>query len=94
MTYGVKILKENCSPADADDVKLPYTAYLVTYKVKDETKYDLTMCQKAVELFDHYYDKYKKDFISFKQSRGTIRPNLWQDPKEKKEKDKKGRGRR
>ena len=56
MTYGVRILKENCTPADADDVKLPYTAYLVTYKKDGETKYDLTMCQKAVDLFDHYYD--------------------------------------
>tara|TARA_S200000501_G_scaffold371287_1_gene414083 strand:- start:7463 stop:7735 length:273 start_codon:yes stop_codon:yes gene_type:complete len=80
MTYGVRILKENCTPADADDVKLPYTAYLVTYKKDGETKYDLTMCQKKVDLFDHYYDTYKKDFVTFKQSRGTIRPNLWNDP--------------
>ena len=53
MTYGVRILKENCTPADANDVKLPYTAYLVTYKKDGETKYDLTMCQKMVDLFDH-----------------------------------------
>tara|TARA_B100000941_G_C28507736_1_gene558495 strand:- start:3635 stop:3904 length:270 start_codon:yes stop_codon:yes gene_type:complete len=88
MTTEVRILKEGCTPADADDVKLPYNAYLVTYKKDGETKYDLTMCQKAVDLFDHYYDAYKKDFVSFKQSRGTIRPNLWKDPSEKKTKKK------
>ena len=93
MTYGVKILKENCSPADADDVKLPYTAYLVTYKVKDETKYDLTMCQKAVDLFDHYYDAFKKDFVTFKQAEGRVAPNLWKNPADQAKKSKKGRGR-
>ena len=28
-------------------------------------------------IFDHYYDKYKKGFKSLKQSKGTMRPNLW-----------------
>ena len=84
----MKTLATDCLIEAAQDPKLPYTAYLVTYKKDGETKYDLTMCQKAVDLFDHYYDAYKKDFISFKQSRGTIRPNLWNDPSEKKTKKK------
>ena len=91
---SITVLKKDCKVEDANDTTLPYTAYLVEYKKDGESHYDIAMSSKAVDLFDHYYDKYKKDFISFKQSRGTIRPNLWQDPKEKKEKDKKGRGRR
>ena len=35
------------------------------------------MAQKAVDIFDHYYDKYKKEFKWLKQSKGTLRPNLW-----------------
>ena len=35
------------------------------------------MAQKAVDIFDHYYDKYKKGFKSLTQSKGTMRPNLW-----------------
>ena len=90
MSDKITILKENCDPKDAQDKSLPYTAYLVEYKLDTKTRYDLVMCGKAVDMFDHYYDNYRKDFVGWKQSEGRVNPNLWnakqQDPKNKKKK--------
>jgi len=75
----MKILHEDCDPKLAQDKKLPYTAYLVCYE-KDNTgtlHHDLTVAGTQVEIFDHYYDKYKKGFQWMKQSEGRIAPNLW-----------------
>ena len=79
----VTILKENCDPKDAQDRSLPYTAYLVEYKLDTKTRFDLAIAQKAVDLFDHYYDRYRKDFVGWKQSEGRINPKLWNDPTKK-----------
>ena len=75
----MKIIHEDCDPKLAQDKKLPYTAYLVCYE-KDNTgtlHHDLTVAGTQVEIFDHYYDKYKKGFQWMKQSEGRIAPNLW-----------------
>ena len=86
---GITVLKQNCDPKDAKDPKLPYTAYLVEYKVDGKVCYDISLSQKTVELFDYYYDLYKKDFVKFSQSEGRINPKLWNDPtKQKKPKRK------
>ena len=80
----MKILHEDCDPKLAKDKKLPYTAYLVCYE-KDNTgtlHHDLAVAGTQVELFDHYYDKYKKGFQWMKQSEGRIAPHLWQTKKE------------
>ena len=75
----LNILKENCDPKKDNNSTLPYNAYLVQYKVgdKEETRWDLAMAFKMSEIFDHYYDKYKKGFQWMKQSEGRIAPNLW-----------------
>ena len=39
----MKVIHEKCDPKAADDRQLPYTAYLVEYKVKGETNYDIVM---------------------------------------------------
>ena len=80
----MKILHEDCDPKLAQDKKLPYTAYLVCYE-KDNTgtlHHDLTVAGTQVEIFDHYYDKYKKGFQWMKQSEGRIAPHLLQTKKE------------
>lgn len=86
----MKLIQEKCDPKAADDRQLPYTAYLVEYKVKGETNYDIVMGDSQVEVFDNYYDKYKKDFVGFKQTEGRQRPNLYNavavPPKRKKRK--------
>tara|TARA_B100001250_G_scaffold235997_1_gene202725 strand:- start:462 stop:752 length:291 start_codon:yes stop_codon:yes gene_type:complete len=73
----MNIIHEKCDPKLADDRKLPYTAYLVQYEVEGNPTYDITIGDSQVEIFDHYYDKYKKDLKWLKQTQGTVRPNLW-----------------
>ena len=77
---GVRVLKEKCTPDAANDKSLPYSAYLVEYKVDDKLCFDIAMSGKAVDLFDYYYDLYKKNFIRFTQSAGIVNPKLWNDP--------------
>ena len=86
---GIKVLKANCDPKDAADKSLPYTAYLVEYKQDGKPVYDIAIGDKAVDLFDYYYDLYKKDFVTFKQAAGRINPTLWNDPKAAKKPSKK-----
>ena len=83
------ILHEKCDPKLADDPKLPYTAYLVQYEIDGAVYHDLTVGGAAVELFDHYYDKYKKGFKWLKQSNGRVPPNLWNNAPPKKPKRRK-----
>ncbi len=73
----MNIIHEKCDPKLAEDRKLPYTAYLIEYEVEGKPTYDITMGDSQVELFDHYYDKYKKGLKWLKQTEGTVRPNLW-----------------
>ena len=73
----MKIIQEDCEVGVATDKTLPYTAYLVEYVKENKTTYDLVISGKAVDIFDHYYDKYKKDFKKFIQTDGRANPNLW-----------------
>tara|TARA_Y100000994_G_scaffold212442_1_gene187276 strand:- start:1020 stop:1304 length:285 start_codon:yes stop_codon:yes gene_type:complete len=83
----MKLIHEKCDPKAADDRQLPYTAYLIEYKVGGKSAYDIAMADSQVTLFDYYYDKYKKDFVGFKQTEGRLRPNLWnQKPQQRKKK--------
>ena len=82
---SVTVLQEKCDPKNALDRNLPYTAYLIEYTDKDNLLcYDIAISSKAVDLFDHYYDKYKKDFKKFTQSAGTVDPRRWVDANKQK----------
>ena len=85
---SVTVIAEKCDPKAAEDKTLPYTAYLIQYEHEGKVQHDIAMGQKAVDIFDHYYDKYKKGFKWLRQSGGTQKPNLWnnQPPKRKKKK--------
>ena len=87
----MKILKQDCKKAEAQDKTLPYTCYLIIYKVDGVEKYDLAMASKQVDLFDYYYDLYKENFVSMMQAEGRVAPNMWKDPAEKAKKPKKKR---
>lgn len=78
----MRILNEACDPEVATDKSLPNNAFLVSYSVGEEKKYDLVISSKKVEIFDHYYDKYKKDLIDIQQSDGTANPKLWKSQEE------------
>ena len=73
----MKILFEDCGQEPAEDRDLPNNSFLVEYKVDDVSHYDIAAAAKQSEIFDHYYDKYKKDLISIVQSKGTANPKLW-----------------
>ena len=90
----MNVLKEKCQVADANDKTLPYTAYLVHYIENGQECYDIAIPQSQVEMFDYYYDKYKKDFKWFKQSEGIVNPKLWKNQQEATEKTNKKRKRR
>ena len=93
----MNILHESCDPELAKDKKLPYSAYLVCYKDKDDViKHDIAVSGTATEIFDEYYDKYKKGFQWLKQTEGRVVPSLWnqkQNPEPPKKKPRKKRER-
>jgi hypothetical protein len=81
----MKFLHQKCEPELANDRSLPYTAYIVTYEEDGEISYDIVICNKKVEIFDHYWDKYREGLIGFKQTEGRVNPKLWgYMPKEEK----------
>ena len=83
---GCTILHEDCDPTLAKDKKLPYTAYIVEYNKEGRIAHDIVMSVKEADIFDMYYDFYKKDFKSFKQTEGRIKPSLWNQSRSKKKK--------
>jgi hypothetical protein len=85
----IAIIHEDCDPQLAEDKGLPTSAFLVTYKLDGRVCYDIAMANKQVDLFDHYWDHYRYDFMTFKQTEGTRNPKTWDyvapDNKKKKE---------
>ncbi|MGA1500703.1 MAG: hypothetical protein ACO370_09945, partial [Ilumatobacteraceae bacterium] len=81
----MKMIHEDCDPILAEDKSLPYTAYLVEYKIDEVSHYDIVMSHKRVEIFDHYWDRYRNNFITMIQSEGRVNPKVWesQTPKNK-----------
>ena len=86
---SITVIHEQCDLEKDNNTKLPYTAYLVQYEVEGKETYDIAMGSGQVEIFDAYYDKYKKGFKWLKQTQGTTRPNLWNQPAPKRKKRKK-----
>ncbi len=73
----MRYIHENGKKDLADNKYLPNNAYLVEYKVEGETRYDVVQSVKVVDIFDEFYDKYKKDLVNITQSGGTVNPKLW-----------------
>ena len=74
----VKVLHEKCDKKLADDPKLPYNAYLIEYKEGEEHFFYIAIGDKAVDIFDHYYDKSSK-FVNMIQAGGLVNPRNWVD---------------
>ena len=72
----IRIVHQDCDPTAAEDRSLPNTAYLVAYEDDGRVKYDIAISSKKVEIFDHYWDKYRS-VISMKQTEGRVNPKLW-----------------
>ena len=75
----VKVLHEKCDKKVADNPKLPYNAYLIEYKEGEEHFFDVAIGDKAVDIFDFYYDKSSK-FVNMTQAGGLVDPKRWVDP--------------
>ena len=88
MSDKITILHEDCDPSLANDKSLPYTTYIVEYKLDGTTRYDIVNCKKVVDIFDHYWDHYRHDLIRFTQTEGAINPKNWNDPNKKDKKKK------
>ena len=86
--YGVEIMIENGTLEQVKTKDCPNDARIVTYEVDGEIRYDLTRSQKAVNIFDMYYDKFGKGVKDIEYGQGKINPKLWgyKAPQNKKKK--------
>lgn len=88
MGKGIRIIESDCDPSIAQDKTLPSNSFLVEYLQDGNTHFDIVTCQKQVEIFDEYWDKYRGDFINMTQTEGRVNPKLWgyesKDSKKKK----------
>jgi len=76
--YWCEIVLEKTTQEKALDRKLPTDAFNVTYVVEGQSYLDVTRSEKMVNVFDMYYDRFKKDGLqSISYGNGTIKPNLW-----------------
>lgn len=73
----VQVLHEKCERNKADDKKLPSDSFLVTYKDKEEIKYDVSRAGSQSEIFDHYYDTYK-NVQGISWTKGIVSPRTFE----------------
>ena len=83
MGKGCKIIHQDCDPTLAEDKSLPYNTFLIEYTVQGLTKFDIASGNGQVDIFDDYWDKYNKDFVTMTQTEGRVNPKMWNPPKKK-----------
>ena len=71
MGKGIRMIHKDCDPSLCEDRSLPYTAYMVEYKQDGMTKFDICSANKRVDIFDHYWDHYRHDFVNMTQTEGS-----------------------
>lgn len=85
--YGCQILLEKTTLEKAKDWSFPSDAYLIWYFENGNQYLDLTRCNKKVQLFDMYYDKYGPGSIQkIEFSYGRVNPRIWGVKKAEKKK--------
>ena len=80
------VLHQKCEKSAAKDKSLPLNSYLVTYISEEETFYDIVICNKQVDIFDMYWDKYREGLKDIRWTDGRVNPKLWQSRTENKKK--------
>ena len=88
--YSCQVLQENTTLEKANDKSFPSEAYLVWYNVEGNEILDVTRSAKKSNIFDMYYDKYKKDLKRIEYGPGTINPTQWGYKSPEKRKRRKG----
>ena len=75
------IINAKCDPQASQDKTLPTNSYLVEYEDEGGVLlHDIVITDKQADVFDHYYDKYKKGLKTIKQSEGRVSSKLWTPP--------------
>ena len=72
----MRVIHEKCDPKLAEDRQLPYTSYLIQYELEGKIEHDIAMSTRAVDIFDHYYDKYK-NVQAISWTNGVINPKSY-----------------
>jgi hypothetical protein len=80
------VLHQKCEKSKANDKSLPLNSYLVTYISDEETFYDIVICNKKVDPFDAYWDKYREGLKDISWTEGKVNSNFWKSKTEKKKK--------
>ena len=88
--YSCQVLQENTTLEKANDKSFPSDAYLVWYNVEGNETLDVTRSAKKSNIFDMYYDKYRKDLKRIEYGSGTINPTQWGYKSPEKRKRRKG----
>ena len=85
--YGVEIMIENGTWEQVNTKECPNDARIVKYVVDGQTSFDLTRSQKAVSIFNMYWDKFRDGLKSIDYGQGSYNPKLWgEKPKTKNKK--------
>lgn len=85
--YGVEIMIENGTWEQVNTKECPNDARIVKYMVNGELRFDLTRSQKAVCIFDMYWDKFRDGLKAIDYGQGSYNPKLWgEKPKTKNKK--------
>jgi len=73
----MNIIHRDCDPTYAKNKELPRNSYLVSYL--DDAQhpvYDIVQSGSRVEIFDYYYDNYRK-VKSIDWTSGTVNPKTY-----------------
>jgi len=76
-SYSSQVLLENTTLEKANDKSFPSDTFLVWYNVEGKECLDVARSSKKVNIFDMYYDKYKKDLKRIEWGYGTVNPSMW-----------------
>lgn len=75
--YGCELLFERTTLQQIKDPSLPTDAYIVIYRVDNETFMDLCRGTK-VKIFDAYYDKFGSGSVQkIDWGYGRVSPKMW-----------------
>lgn len=82
-----QVVQVDCDKKAAKDKTLPKNSYLVTYLIDTKLTHDIVICRKRSDVFDMYWDKYRKELKSIEWTDGNVDPRNWEyRPPEKKKK--------
>ena len=75
--YGVEIMIDNGTWEQVNTKECPNDARIVKYEVDGQLRYDLTRSQKAVSIFNMYWDKFRDGLKAIDYGQGSYNPKLW-----------------